>query len=178
MIRIRGKAVVAALGVLAAGQALAREDASLTAFHSAALARHNAVRAKHGAPALKQSPALNAKAQEWANHLASLGRLEHSGGAYGENLYAFAGVPMAAAQLGQDAVDSWYDEIKAYDFKKPGFSMKTGHFTQVVWKGSTEVGCGLAEAKKGSAPAYYVVCMYNPPGNYQGQFPQNVVKPR
>lgn len=35
-----------------------------------------------------------------------------------------------------DASQSWYDEIEFYDFGKPDFSSETGHFTQVIWKGS------------------------------------------
>jgi len=65
----------------------------------------------------------------------------------------------------------WYDEIKDYDFKNPGFKSGTGHFTQVIWKGSEEVGFGLAQSKNGS---WYSVANYYPPGNYMGKFPQNV----
>ena len=65
----------------------------------------------------------------------------------------------------------WYDEVKNYDFNHPGFSMSTGHFTQVVWKGSKQLGCGISVA---SNYGVYSVCNYNPPGNYQGQYEQNV----
>ena len=67
----------------------------------------------------------------------------------------------------------WYDEVKDYNYVRPGFSMGTGHFTQVVWKSSTEVGFGVARASNGS---YYAVGNYYPPGNMYGQFPQNVLK--
>lgn len=32
---------------------------------------------------------------------------------------------------GQKTVDMWYEEVKDYNFSRPGFSSKTGHFTQV-----------------------------------------------
>ena len=48
--------------------------------------------------------------------------------------------------------------------------MGTGHFTQVVWKGSTVLGIGIAE--KGGC--VYMVGRYKPPGNYQGAFAENV----
>jgi hypothetical protein len=44
------------------------------------------------------------------------------------------------------ATQAWYDEIKDYDWENPGFSMETGHFTQVVWKGTTKVGFGYAQS--------------------------------
>lgn len=48
-----------------------------------------------------------------------------------------------------------------------------GHFTQVIWTGSTKVGCGQA-ASLGKKGGVYTVCNYDPPGNYIGQFPANV----
>lgn len=43
--------------------------------------------------------------------------------------------------------------------------MHTGHFTQVVWKGSKEMGVGRATARSGNI---YVVANYAPGGNMQG----------
>lgn len=46
---------------------------------------------------------------------------------------------------GRDAVCSWYAEIRDYRFQSTGsFSPKTGHFTQVVWKGSRRLGVAMA----------------------------------
>ena len=67
----------------------------------------------------------------------------------------------------------WYDEIKDYDFSNPGFGYNTGHFTQVVWKGSKTLGCGIATGKYS-----WVVCRYGPPGNMMGDFPENVLPPK
>lgn len=47
----------------------------------------------------------------------------------------------------------------------------TGHFTQVVWKGSKEVGFGKAHGKDGRV---VVVGNYHPPGNVMGHFEENV----
>jgi hypothetical protein len=70
--------------------------------------------------------------------------------------------------------EMWYDEVQQYDFNNPGFSMATGHFTQLVWKASTRLGIGYA-----SEGGYTVVVgLYNPAGNVKGQFPQNVARPR
>ena len=66
------------------------------------------------------------------------------------------------------------------DFNNQGFSMDTGHFTQVVWKGSNKIGCAYADCPAGGlfdasyGPWRLISCMYNPPGNYEGQYEQNV----
>merc|ERR1712198_529264 len=94
--------------------------------------------------------------------------------AYGENIYMSSG--QAAQEQAQGAVDSWYSEIKDYTFgKEPSRGGPvTGHFTQVVWKGSTEVGVGVAQ--EGSKVV--VVANYSPPGNYIGQYVDNVPAPQ
>ena len=56
---------------------------------------------------------------------------------FGENL-AMSTNPNRADDY---ATVNWYDEIIDYDYNNPGFSMATGHFTQVVWVGTKKVGC-------------------------------------
>lgn len=75
---------------------------------------------------------------------------------------------------GQRAVDMWYEEIKDYSFGNPGFSSGTGHFTQVVWVGSQEMGVAKASNANGTQ---FVVARYSPAGNVLGRFPENV-KPK
>lgn len=72
---------------------------------------------------------------------------------------------------GAGATKMWYDEIKDYNFKNPGNFGGTGHFTQVVWAGSLEMG--VAKAGDGTGPQY-VVARYSPPGNVMGQYQENV----
>merc|ERR1719171_1929540 len=62
----------------------------------------------------------------------------------------------------------WYDEVNdpGYDFNNQGFGSGTGHFTQVVWAGSTHVGL----AQSGS----FVCANYWPAGNMMGDFEGNV----
>jgi pathogenesis-related protein 1 len=132
------------------------------------LAEHNRVRARHCAPPLGWSPSLARVAQRWAEHLRDKGCvLEHSQGTgYGENLAAGTSSIMSPSKV----VDMWASEVGVYDFSRPGFSMQAGHFTQVVWKGTSFVGCG-----KASCPSMDIwVCNYDPPGNVTGDFPANV----
>ena len=71
-----------------------------------------------------------------------------------------------------------YNEVcdPGYNFASGGFTRGPGHFTQVVWKGSTELGIGRAESTEGSMKCAYIVGRYKPAGNMMGDFPQNVEK--
>lgn len=72
---------------------------------------------------------------------------------------------------GNDAVDSWYSEVSKHHFGTEPRSMGTGHFTQVVWKASREVGVACARSASGKV---LVVANYDPPGNFVGQYVANV----
>jgi uncharacterized protein YkwD len=129
---------------------------------------HNRARAKHCARPLSWSTKLAQVAQRWANSLRDRGcQFGHSGGSYGENLAAGT-----AGTLDPEAVvKMWYDEVAQYQFPDGGFSMKTGHFTQVVWRGTTAVGCGRSQCKGMDI----WVCEYAPAGNWEGQYRENVL---
>ena len=132
-----------------------------------AVSNHNRLRALHGVPDVKWNRDLAKYAQDY---LASAQcNFAHSGGPYGENLAI--GYPTTAA-----SIQAWYDEIKDYDFSKNEFSSSTGHFTQVVWKDSTEIGCAEVECGSGWGGPY-LVCEYSPRGNIIGYFKENVLPP-
>lgn len=136
---------------------------------TAVLAAHNRLRAQHCAPPLAWSKTLAQTAQTWANALKrDRCALKHSRSKYGENLAMF-GPP--GTSDGAGVVSDWYGEIKDYDFERPGFAMSTGHFTQVVWKGSARLGCAFAVC----ADREVWVCNYDPPGNFEGEFPTHVL---
>ncbi|PSM31125.1 CAP family protein [Haliangium sp. UPWRP_2] len=163
------------LGTLAGSREAAAESIDMAAFRSAVLAKHNDYRARHHAPKLEYSSRLESGALSWARRLASTGKFEHSGGEEGENLHFFFSTEsISADELAEQAVSHWYNEIKKYNYKRPGFSGTTGHFTQVVWKSSTSLGCGAAKSKDQS---YFIVCRYSPAGNVLGKFPENVDRP-
>lgn len=78
--------------------------------------------------------------------------------------------------LGKAATDAWYNEIKFYDYEKPEFSAETGHFTQVVWKGTTKMGVGSAKGRDGAKHTLFVVAQYKVPGNVDEAFRENVLR--
>lgn len=141
---------------------------ALSSEAQALVEAHNRVRAKHCAGPLAWSPTLAQVAQRWANSLRDKGcAFGHSNGSYGENLAAGS-----TGLLDPDAVvKMWYDESALYKFGRGGFSMQTGHFTQVVWRGTTQVGCGRSQCKG----LDIWVCEYDPPGNWEGQYRENVL---
>jgi hypothetical protein len=51
------------------------------------------------------------------------------------------------------------------------FQYESGHFSQLVWKSSREVGFGIAKDNRG---IYYAVANYHPAGNIMTFFQQNV----
>ncbi len=177
--RSAGRAAVAA-ALLAAGLAAApaargqetqaqemQARDGLSEMAREALDLHNAYRARHGSPPLTWSPALAAQAAEWSTSC-SYRHAPERGGA-GETL-AWGLTPQT---LVRGAMAFFYDEIEAYDYARPGYSAATGHFTQVVWAATRQLGCGLSPC--GGQPM--LVCRYLPAGNRQGAFEANVPRP-
>lgn len=134
------------------------------------LENHNYHRKRHQVNELVRDLEIEKVAQTYSEYLASINQMKHSGGKYGENLY-YCWSTSGMCLDGKEASQRWYDEVSQYDFNNPGFSSKTGHFTQLVWKGSKRIGCG---ANCNNKNACYVTCNYYPPGNYLGQFSVNV----
>ena len=150
-----------ALAVIAVGLWASASNAWAQDEGQALLGAHNARRDRHCVPAMTWSADIAAAARQWAEGCS----MSHSqGSGYGENLAWGGGL------TGAMAVDMWYNEASGYDYNAPGFSISTGHFTQVIWRGSTELGCGWADCNGQT----FMVCRYAPPGNYEGEFPANV----
>jgi hypothetical protein len=123
-------------------------------------------------PPLVLSNRLNDVAQHHAAYLARVNQFAHSGQKpYGENVYA-ASNPTPPRP--DKVVDGWYNDIRRYDFKQPGFRPETGRCTQVVWEASHELAIGIAHAADGM---WYVVGNYRAPGTIVDQFATNVLPP-
>eukprot|EP00775_Hariotina_reticulata_P005869 gene5869-6110_t len=106
----------------------------------------------------------------------------HGSSGAGENLYATSDVNVGTPFALMNAVDLWYKEISQYNFNAGQFSGATGHFTQLVWKASNQVGCAAQVCSQGIggtswSQGIFVVCRYTPPGNVIGRFRENVLPP-
>jgi len=144
--------------------------AATPSMSTALLEEHNRVRARHCAAPLTWSPALAADAQRWARSLRDRGcAFEHSRSSHGENLAAGTSGTLDAAAV----VGMWVEEQQDYDFARGGFSMGTGHFTQVVWRATTQLGCGMATCP-GEGGMDIFVCNYEVAGNLEGAYRENV----
>lgn len=138
-------------------------------------AAHNEARANVTPAASPAIPPLawSAEVASAAQSHASKCQFEHSGGPYGENLFATTGVATPDA-----VVTAWTDEAQSYDYATNSCSDVCGHYTQVVWADSLHLGCGVADCTTGSPfdPSgqgswQLWVCNYDPPGNWVGQAP-------
>jgi pathogenesis-related protein 1 len=153
-------------------------------FATTTLEIHNRERAVVGVPPLTWNNTLAADAQVYANYLAATGQFHHPTqewvdahptGPEGENLAAqFGGGPLNGTQLANMATGFWMGEKPLYHGQPIAASLapgeKTfGHYSQMVWKSTTSVGCASAT---NSATGFIVVsCRYSPPGNVVGQTP-------
>jgi hypothetical protein len=137
------------------------------------LAAHNKYRAEVKVTSVTWSNALAQDAQKWANHLASLGgqQLIHSPNNQrpnqGENLWMGTAGYFSLMQM----VDSWGEEKRYFrngafpNVSSTGNWADVGHYTQIVWRKTTQIGCGMAKAGGNDI----LVCRYSPPGNYMGE---------
>ena len=131
---------------------------------------HNAARSDVGVGAVSWDDAVAAYARSYAAQRRGDCALVHSGGPYGENIFwGSAGADWSAA----DAVASWVSEKRWYDHGSNSCSApegrSCGHYTQVVWRDSTAVGCARVVCDNGGG--VFITCNYNPPGNFVGQSP-------
>jgi Cysteine-rich secretory protein family len=135
------------------------------------LAAHNRERALVGAPPLRWDTALAAAAATYGPALAARGGLVHSPRqnrpGQSENLW----MGSRGAYSPEQMVGGWAAE-KAYF--RPGIFPNVsstrnwahvGHYTQMIWRGTTHVGCALQQSRRYD----FLICRYSPRGNIDGQ---------
>lgn len=149
---------------------------ALDAFQQEALDAHNAARAGEGKglASLKWSANLQTDTQAWADQC----KFDHSmPKGQGQNLY----MTSASTASPGNAVKAWMGEKADYTYGATGGTCAQnkacGHYTQVIWSTTTEVGCAaktcgnITDKGKDIGPGTVLVCNYSPSGNVTGHPP-------
>lgn len=161
-----------------AATAAATPSATEPADLAGITAAHNRVRRTVGAPPLVWNETLAASARRWANacvdRVAPAGMIDHNpdrdaslGQPVGENIYATT-APKADPVV---AVQGWAGEAKFYDRARNACAGgMCGHYTQLIWAATREVGCGIGHCPR-LEYSTTLVCDYAPAGNIIGERP-------
>ncbi|EFO27463.1 hypothetical protein LOAG_01011 [Loa loa] len=144
-------------------------------FQRECLDAHNAVRAQYGCQPLIWSQELCDLAHSWAVKLAERGRIlfpELQG--IGENIRLTIVEEQTHLPSGAEITEIWAREAKDFDFERPRWNPKTQHFTQIVWKETSEMG--IARQWNTTTNCVATVAMYRPSGNSNapGEFQVNI----
>jgi hypothetical protein len=140
-------------------------------FAERVLAVHNRERALVGTPPLRWSDKLAADAAAYVPHLVRLKYLEHSPKASRPGQAENLSLGAAGFHSAEMMVGFWVDEKKdfvngAFDkVSRTGNWLDVSHYTQMIWRGTTEVGCAQGTGERRT----YLVCRYTPKGNRDGQ---------
>ncbi|KAI4342045.1 hypothetical protein MLD38_026707 [Melastoma candidum] len=133
------------------------------------LKAHNAVRKAVGVPMpnMVWNTTVASYARNYAKLRAEDCKLLHSNGPYGENLaYGYS-----RRFSGRYAVGLWAAEKKYYSYRSNSCigQQECLHYTQIVWSDSIRLGCARVKCSNGYD--WFVVCNYDPPGNWVGELP-------
>lgn len=142
-------------------------------FEQRVLAAHNRERTAASIRPLHWNPALAASAQAWADRLATTGAFEHAperpADPEGENIWAGTRGHYSAEAM----VDGWVREKRYFkpgafpDNSVTGKVADVGHYTQLMWRDTGQVGCAMATGRHEDV----MVCRYAQAGNYMGETP-------
>ncbi len=165
-----GPSLIAA-SQIAASQQVLQLPVRLSDIAARLLAYHNVERATAGVPPLLWDADLEAAATLYASSMAATARFNHSTKAsrpdQSENLWW----GLKGAFFPEQMVRSWtagraYFQPGAFPFvSRTGNWMHVSHYTQVIWRTTTKVGCAI----RSNARIDYLVCRYSPKGNRDGQ---------
>lgn len=153
---------------LAIAQPLQAGPAPDHGFADRVLAAHNRERARLGIAAMAWSPRLAGEARQWADSLARRRAFEHSGHeGVGENLWmGTSGYYSVEQMIGGFVEEGRHFRAGTFpDVSRTGDWADVGHYSQLIWPGTREVGCALVRGGRDEV----LVCRYWPAGNIIGQ---------
>ncbi|XP_027070148.1 pathogenesis-related protein PR-1 [Coffea arabica] len=162
-----GSIVIFLLLHIAITGAAVKNGNSYARFVNQFLATQNAARAALRMRPLVWDANLARYAQWYANQRRFDCALRHSDGPYGENIFWGSGTGWSPAQ----AAAAWVVEKKWYNYwsNSCALGQECGHYTQIVWRQTTRIGCARVTCFGGRG--VFMTCNYNPPGNYIGERP-------
>ncbi len=143
-----------------------------TLLRTTMLAGHTGARAAIGLPPLIWDESLVATARAYAEQMARTRRFAHAPqpqgpGREGENLWNGT----RDAYRYEEMIGHWVAEKRDFvngvtpAFSRTGKWQDVSHYTQIVWRNTTRVGCAMASNKRDD----YLVCRYSPAGNVVGE---------
>ena len=150
------------------------DELDFDAYKNNIIRLHNDIREKHKTPKLKENEKLNDMASIYAESLVNDNQEKRD---YEINIYndeiVGENIIISESKRPEDAFKKILDEKSNYDFNRNKFSKASGHFTQAIWKDTTDIGCGFWADKRNKK--YYVVLLYYPAGNIFENFSKNVI---
>lgn len=134
------------------------------------LAAHNVEREAFDVKPLRWNRKLAADAARWARKLAEANMLAHAAqSGQGENLWAgSSGIFSPEEMVGLWAAEKQNFQYGVFpDNSRTGDLADVGHYTQIIWANTREVGCAIARGDY----ADFLVCRYSNGGNVLGESP-------
>ncbi|GMR61229.1 hypothetical protein PMAYCL1PPCAC_31424, partial [Pristionchus mayeri] len=157
---------------------------------------YNLLRDVHDSPPLILDEQLNGSALQWAQHLSIVPNPEkclYHSRLGGENIYfAWSTWGYSELEFSRAAIRAFYEEIKFYNYSRPGLNLPAAHFTNMIWRNCEKIGIGVFHMNYTSshgacrvigsvdrpAMGYMLVVHQWPPSNVLEQFEQNVRPPK
>ena len=141
-------------------------------FQNGMLKYHNIYRNMHGTNNLNLTNELSEKATNYAKKLLESNSNFELNNFYKNQILGENILFSPKKKTEEEICNSWYDEYNNYNYTKNTFQKGTNHFTQIIWKSTTEVGFGYHNMGE----KYCYVALYYPQGNILGKFTENVLK--
>jgi hypothetical protein len=175
-------ASIAVLCILFNAYALAASESSMTNSQiEEVLLAHNTAREKLGIRDLTWNAVLGGVAQDFADKC-EWNHNPNRQSEYASRISSWTspsvGENIAATSSGRKSVgmivNMWIDESLYWKYPNQCDKGKVcGHYTQVIWSSTAQVGCGIAKCASlgGIRNADFLVCDYTPAGNYIGRAP-------
>jgi len=141
---------------------------------------HNDLRSKHQVFPLRFDKKLKIAAESLTKRMVLSQTISIKGYAsYGANKFKSTMSKLTDKEcksLADRIFNSFAKSETSYSYIDPGFTRKTGGFTQIVWKASTRIGCSISFTDLSKLTKWaYGVCYYSPRGNVVGLFDNNVL---